>query len=163
MRYNATIKYKGNSITIKVPNKAFEKTFELTDFLKMVRELHGIDYKAVHRVTDFESTDCEAFEKGTKPITQLYLKCFAKAFMLPAKLKYLGIIEEEETRKILAARLKELRIRENLSQEIIALDLNIARSTYSCYETGKNEPDICTLVKLADYYKVSLDYLAGRF
>lgn len=163
MRYDVTIKYQGKSITVKIANKSLSMiTYELPQFLKTVRELCGATIQEVHILTDWSTIDCQAFEDGTKKIPQGYLSVFARAFKLPAKLKHLGIIQEEETTKILAARLKELRLKEELSQLIVALDLDIARSTYACYETGKNEPDLHTLIKIADYFNVTLDYLVGR-
>ena len=162
MRYEATIRYYDKSVVIKVPNKVFAQTFELPQFLRAVRELHKITIKDVHSATDWGSEDCEAFENGTKKIPQAYLSSFVRAFGLPAKIKHLGIVEEQETKKILAARLKALRIKKELPQLMVALDLGIARSTYACYETAKNEPDIFTLIKIADYFDVSLDYLVGR-
>lgn len=59
-------------------------------------------------------------------------------------------------------RLKELRTKNKLTQQDIALRLNIARSTYNGYEQNFSEPNIETLSNLADYYNVSLDYLVGR-
>ena len=56
-------------------------------------------------------------------------------------------------------RLKELRIKNNLTQQQIAEILQITQFTYSNYEKEKTQPDIEILKKLADYYKVSLDYL----
>lgn len=58
--------------------------------------------------------------------------------------------------------LKELRKADNLTQEEISKKLNIAKSTYCGYELGISEPSLETLIKLADYYDVSLDYLVGR-
>lgn len=58
--------------------------------------------------------------------------------------------------------LKALRKEHKLSQTEIAKILNIVQATYNGYETGKYEPSIETLCKLADYYNVSLDYLVGR-
>ena len=162
MRYDATIKYQGKQVTIKVPNKIFATEFELPQFLKMVRELHQIDIQRVHLATDWASPDCQAFEDGTKKIPKAYLQEFTRAFKLPAKIQQLGIIQEDETKKFLAARLKELRQREELAQFMVAMDLGIARSTYACYESGRNEPDIHTIIKFADYYDVSIDYLVGR-
>ena len=40
--------------------------------------------------------------------------------------------------------------------------LNLSLTGYSYYEQNKREPSIETLIKLADYYDVSLDYLVGR-
>jgi len=55
--------------------------------------------------------------------------------------------------------LKQLRKDKNLTQYQIAKILNIAISTYSGYEIGTSEPNLNTLIKLADYFNVSLDYL----
>lgn len=162
MRYDATIKYNDKQVTIKVPNKVFAREYELTEFLKMVRELHNISYKEVHLATDWGTDDCEAFEKGEKPIPKEYLESFAEGFKLPKKLKYLGYVKEKELRKTFSARLADVRIQKDIPQLFVALELNIARSTYACYETGKNTPDLETLVKLADYFDVSIDYLTGR-
>lgn len=63
----------------------------------------------------------------------------------------------------LASRLKELRLSNNLTQEQIAQKLNITRNAYTLYETGKNNPTIETLKKLADIYKTSIDYIVGRY
>lgn len=59
-------------------------------------------------------------------------------------------------------RIRELRNQRKISQRKIAKDLGIAQSTYNAYETGKAEPNITMLIKLADYYKVSVDYLIGH-
>lgn len=59
-------------------------------------------------------------------------------------------------------RLKELRKQNNQRQEDIAKFLNITQSTYGRYELELSEPTLETLIKLADYYRVSLDYLIGR-
>ena len=63
----------------------------------------------------------------------------------------------------IANRLKELRKQKNVTQEEIAKLLNITRPAYAQYETGKNIPPIENLIKIADYYRVSLDYLTGRY
>ena len=56
-------------------------------------------------------------------------------------------------------KIKELREKENISQEKIAQALQITRATFSNYEIEKTQPDIETLIKIADYFNVSLDYL----
>ena len=56
-------------------------------------------------------------------------------------------------------KLKELRKKENRTQEDISKYLNISTMNYSRYENGKIEPNIKTIIKLADYFKVSIDYL----
>lgn len=59
-------------------------------------------------------------------------------------------------------RLKELRKKRKISQLKLALDLNMSQNSISRYETGEREADYETLIKLADYFDVSLDYLLGR-
>jgi len=60
-------------------------------------------------------------------------------------------------------RLKEKRTKANLTQTDIAKRLKISQSTYAGYETGKRQPDIETLSKLADIFETSADYLLGRY
>ena len=59
-------------------------------------------------------------------------------------------------------RIRELRIQRNLQQKDLAAALEIAANTLSQYENGKREPDQETLIKLADYFGVTTDYLLGR-
>lgn len=58
--------------------------------------------------------------------------------------------------------LQILRNKIGKSQFLIASELNIAQPTYSSYETGTREPNIETLIKLADFYNVSLDKLIRK-
>lgn len=58
-------------------------------------------------------------------------------------------------------RLKELRKQRKLSQKEVADYLEITQVQVSKYELGKNEPDLKTLLRLAEYFNVSIDYLLG--
>lgn len=59
-------------------------------------------------------------------------------------------------------RLKYLREKKNITQQRLAIDLNINQNTVSRYESGKRQADYQTLIKIADYFDVSLDYLLER-
>ena len=59
-------------------------------------------------------------------------------------------------------RLRKLRKERKISQLRLALDLNMNQNTISRYETQEREADYETLIKFADYFDVSLDYLLGR-
>lgn len=59
-------------------------------------------------------------------------------------------------------RLKELRKKRKISQLKLALDLNMNQNSVSRYENMEREADYETLIKFADYFDVSLDYLLGR-
>jgi len=56
-------------------------------------------------------------------------------------------------------RLKELREGRHISQQRLAIDLNVSQATISKYELGQADPDIPTIVQLAEYFHVSADYL----
>lgn len=56
-----------------------------------------------------------------------------------------------------------LRKDNKLSQKEIAEKINISQRAYAHYEKGDREPSIETLIKLADFYKVSMDYITGRY
>ena len=58
--------------------------------------------------------------------------------------------------------LKLLRKNLGLTQDEVAKKLKLARTTYRNYENNEREPNIETLVRMADFYKVSLDFLCGR-
>ena len=59
-------------------------------------------------------------------------------------------------------RLKELRTNRKISQVKLAMDLNLSQNSISRYETGEREADYDTLVAIADYFNISVDYLLGR-
>lgn len=59
-------------------------------------------------------------------------------------------------------RLKELRKKKGLSQEQVAKDLNISMRAYQNYEYGQREPNIEMILKLAEYYDVTTDYLLEK-
>ena len=59
------------------------------------------------------------------------------------------------------SRLRNLRIKKSLTQKAMAEYLQITETGYQYYEHGKCETNFATLVKLANYFKVSVDYLLG--
>lgn len=61
----------------------------------------------------------------------------------------------------ISERLKDLRIKNNISQNDLALSLGIKRHTISAYETGSITPPIDKLILISKYYGVSIDYLCG--
>ena len=55
--------------------------------------------------------------------------------------------------------LREIRKKRNYNQLKVAMDLSISRESLSQYETGKRSPDVEMLVRLSNYFNVSIDYL----
>ena len=59
-------------------------------------------------------------------------------------------------------KLKELRLSEKLTQTELANKLQISRVNYTRYETDASRPDYETLIKIADFYDISLDEIFDR-
>ena len=64
--------------------------------------------------------------------------------------------------RVILVRLKELRKARRITQLKLAMDLNLTQNTVSRYETGEREPGIAELVRIADYFHISVDYLVER-
>lgn len=58
--------------------------------------------------------------------------------------------------------LRTLRRQAGLTMKQLGANLGMAESTVSLYENGKRSPDVQTLIRFADYFGVSLDFLLGR-
>ena len=63
---------------------------------------------------------------------------------------------------MLYRRLRDLREDRDLLQKDVAKHLNCSQVCYSRYESGKRDIPTDVLIKLADYYGVSTDYILGR-
>lgn len=58
--------------------------------------------------------------------------------------------------------LKELRERKGITQSEFSRDMGVAASTVGMWEQGRRAPDSETLIKIANYFGVSVDYLIGN-
>ncbi len=63
---------------------------------------------------------------------------------------------------MLSARIRELRIARNMNQVQLADELNVTKQTVSNWENDNIQPSINILVKIADYFGVTTDYMLGR-
>lgn len=59
-------------------------------------------------------------------------------------------------------RLKELRKKKRMTQQALATELHMSQNTISRYETGEREAGYTELIRIADYFCVSVDYLLER-
>lgn len=64
--------------------------------------------------------------------------------------------------KIFAERMLELRKEKGISQAVLAKQLQVSYAVICYWETDRSEPTAPNLVKIADYFDVSVDYLLGR-
>lgn len=60
------------------------------------------------------------------------------------------------------ANLKSLREKASVSQKILADAIGVSQQSINKYENHNTEPDIEVLIRIADYFDVSIDYLVGR-
>ena len=60
-----------------------------------------------------------------------------------------------------AQRLKELRKEKNLSQDLLAKQVGLTHTAIGLWEQNKRVPNLDAVIKLANFFKVSLDYIAG--
>lgn len=58
--------------------------------------------------------------------------------------------------------IRNLRMQKEMKQITLALELHIGRQSISAYERGVTIPDIYLLIRIADYFDVTLDELTGR-
>lgn len=59
-------------------------------------------------------------------------------------------------------RIREMRLKRGYTQQFVSDSLNITLRAYQKYEQGVREPSYDLLVKIADLYVISTDYLLGR-
>ena len=65
-------------------------------------------------------------------------------------------------REILAKRLKQCRTEEGLTQREVAIYCDLTEKAYQNYELTTREPKLEILLRIADFFDVSIDYLVGR-
>jgi len=58
-------------------------------------------------------------------------------------------------------RIRELREEKELTQKQLGKEMGVALNTISNWERGTREPDIATIIKLAEFFEVTTDYLLG--
>ena len=58
-------------------------------------------------------------------------------------------------------RLRDLREDADLTQTQLVKRLGMHKTTYTNYEQGKREPPFELIIRLAEFYNVSIDYIAG--
>ena len=66
-----------------------------------------------------------------------------------------------ETKNKFAERLKDLRTEKNIGQIELAEKLRVSRGIISLWENGLREPTLTSLIRIATFFGVSLDFLAG--
>ena len=64
-------------------------------------------------------------------------------------------------REILSERLRDCRKNGNYTQRDVSIYCDTTEHAYQNYETGRQEPKLSIIMRIAEFYKVSIDYLVG--
>lgn len=133
-------------------------------FVKLLQIRNTTAYQ-VCKATGIASSTISDWKNGKSTPKQDKLKKIADYFGVT--LDYLMTGEESETPKLesevnTVVRIKALRKEKGLTQQELADMLNVAGNTLGYWENGHYEPDLKALIKLADIFDVSVDYIIGR-
>jgi transcriptional regulator with XRE-family HTH domain len=128
--------------------------------LKTLRKINGLTQKELAEKLKIKQNSHSDWENGkSEPNIEMLVRIadyfdVSLDYLLGGKMK--NITEE------FSLCLKKLRMKRKLSQKQIAEELKISQQQYSKWEGGIITPNAETLVRLADYFDVSVDYLLGR-
>lgn len=135
--------------------------------IKLQRKHVGLTQEALAEKLGYRNkTSITKIENGTNDIPQSKLYAFANA--LDTSVSYLiGWSEDENassnsSTNVFSIRFKTLRAEKELSQQILSDKLKISKSSINMYERGEREPSFTTLISIADFFDVDIDYLLGR-
>ena len=67
-----------------------------------------------------------------------------------------------ENKESFGEKLRYLRTEKNLSQIALAKELGVSKSVISLWELDGSDPTLSNLIKISDYFGVSIDFLAGK-
>lgn len=70
-------------------------------------------------------------------------------------------MKNTEALPIFSQRLKELHMERSVGQVALAESIGVSKAVVSMWETGKREPSMTSLIALANFYGVSIDYIVG--
>jgi transcriptional regulator, cro/CI family len=143
--------------------------------LKMLRKKKGFTQQEVAHFLGTVQAVYSKWERGVyEPnyenlsmlvcIFDVSLDSLLSDYLEKSKERYLKIKESDlmKNTNIFPQRLKELRLKKGLTQTELGKKIGIKQNSYSDWESGKNEPSLENLIKLADLLEVSVDLLLGR-
>ena len=128
--------------------------------LKTLRKINGLTQKELAENVGVQQGAINKWEsKQTEPNIEKLVKL---ADYFDVSLDYLMGGKMKNITEEFSLCLKKIRMKRKLSQKQIAEELKISQQQYSKWEGGIITPNAETLVRLADYFDVSVDYLLGR-
>lgn len=70
-------------------------------------------------------------------------------------------MDQQDRYELYKVRIRELREEEHVSQEKLGMYINVEQKSISDYETGRTRIPVSSLIKIAKFFDVSMDYITG--
>ena len=137
--------------------------------MKELRTYYLITQKQMSEILKTSRSTYAGWENGIDPVSLTKLNDFCNYFNvsldyicgISSEKNYKNMKKEIDTNEI-GKRMNLIRLKNNDTQNVVASILKVDQSNYSKYELGKINIPVEVLIKLSDFYDVSLDYLVGR-
>lgn len=137
--------------------------------MKDIRTYFGNTQQELADILGVSRSTYAGWENGIDAIILPYLNEFCNYYGISldyicglTDTKKYDVINDKIDKKILGEHLKEIRTKNNNTQEKVAKIINVDQSNYSKYELGKLFIHTYALIEFAKHYKVSIDWLCGK-
>ena len=137
--------------------------------MRDIREDNDLTQLEVAKIMKVARSTYKEWETGSNTIPLIKLNAFCEYFKVSldyitglSNTKTYNTINKDINVQLVASRLRELGLKENLKQKDIFSFLNINSSTYSAYETGKVLIPTIFIYSIAKKYNYSIDWLLGK-
>ena len=146
-----------------------EKDF--TSNIKILRQEYNVSQPQLARETGLKKSAIGHWELGNRTPSATAVIILSRYFQVTTD--YLLKVNEDNTSvyrsddycadmTLLNKRLKDLRIKNKLSQSELAKNVNISQPAINYWELGKRTPNANAIITLANYFGVTTDYLLGE-
>lgn len=143
--------------------------------LKYIREKYGLSQQEFGEIAGVTDKAVSTWELGLKTPRMGSIEKISNHFGIPKSKIIDDDLSNQLTEKnttvpskidqnslIFGERLQTLRKKTGLTLKQFGALFELGESTISLYENGKRKPDFDTLIKMADYFNCSTDYILGR-
>jgi transcriptional regulator with XRE-family HTH domain len=130
------------------------------EILKVARLKAGYTQKEIAKYFGISERTYQYYESSERePTIEILIEA---ANFFNVSIDYLVGRSFTQKRSVFSERIRELREKREVTQKQIASEIDVTERQWHKYELGEKTPEFDSLIALADYFGVSLDYLVGR-